>query len=181
MGEVGKGEIGMLEEQGKALGLGPGCLAAYLSIAAHGSIGGAVRATGKRVETFREHYRHALNKGMPDIRPDDRKNRTQSRPGAVTAGRLRELVEAQGYKCAISGMELKPETASVDHRVPLSRGGAHTIDNVQLVHEQVQRAKGNMTDEEFVDMCRKVVKNASRRAQERADSGPCLFGDVGVA
>lgn len=79
------------------------------------------------------------------------------------------LIERQGYRCALSGRELTPEAASIDHRIPISRGGAHDLGNVQIVHHQVNSAKGTMTAEEFIALCRDVVKH-HRRAQPASQS-----------
>lgn len=37
----------------------------------------------------------------------------------------------------------------VDHRVPLSRGGAHALDNLQMLCLQCNRSKGDKLEEEF--------------------------------
>ena len=52
-----------------------------------------------------------------------------TKPRAVTAKMILEMIERQGRRCALSGKELTPETASLDHVVPLSRGGAHDLTN----------------------------------------------------
>jgi 5-methylcytosine-specific restriction endonuclease McrA len=54
---------------------------------------------------------------------------------------------------------LTPETASLDHTLPLSRGGAHDISNLQVLDYQANTAKGSLTVEEFVELCRDVVGN----------------------
>jgi 5-methylcytosine-specific restriction endonuclease McrA len=71
----------------------------------------------------------------------------------MRAAQLQLILESQGIKCALSGRELRPDNCSLDHRTPLSRGGQHVIENVHLVSEEVNRAKGSMTVEEFVAMC----------------------------
>jgi 5-methylcytosine-specific restriction endonuclease McrA len=68
-----------------------------------------------------------------------------------------ELLRCQDYRCALTGRLLTPETASLDHRVPLSRGGPNTMDNVIIVHRSVNRAKGTLLVEEFIAMCQEVV------------------------
>jgi 5-methylcytosine-specific restriction endonuclease McrA len=57
------------------------------------------------------------------------------------------LVERQRYRCALSGRELTPETTALDHILPVRRGGAHVIENSQLLHKDVNRAKGPLTSE----------------------------------
>jgi 5-methylcytosine-specific restriction endonuclease McrA len=71
------------------------------------------------------------------------------------AGRkeIRELIEKQCYKCALSGVPLDPDNAELDHIVPVSDGGDHSIDNLQVLHKVVNRMKGAMSNEEFVKWC----------------------------
>lgn len=80
----------------------------------------------------------------------------------ITAKALLRLIESQGYACALSGLPLTPETAAIDHKIPVSRGGAHDISNLQVLHENVNISKRNMLPEEFVDMCVKVANYARR-------------------
>jgi len=82
----------------------------------------------------------------------------------ITATQVLELVERQDYRCAISGRKLTPETASLDHIVPFSRGGEHNISNVWVVDHQVNIAKGTMTLEEFMAMCRDVINHQDGKA-----------------
>ena len=83
---------------------------------------------------------------------------------SVSPKQILGLIEEQQYRCALSGRELTPETASLDHAIPLSRGGAHDITNVQVLDYQVNSAKGTMTIDEFVTMCRAVAAHAERMA-----------------
>ena len=91
----------------------------------------------------------------------------------VTAGQVLKLVRRQDFKCAISGRTLTPETASLDHIVPLGRGGEHTLANIWIVNHQVNLAKGTLSVEEFVSMCCDVV-----RCQESRRDGPASRGEV---
>jgi len=77
----------------------------------------------------------------------------------ITAKQVLELVKQQGFRCPISNRELTPETASLDHIVPLGRGGDHDLSNVWIVHHEVNSAKGTLTFEEFVALCREVVRH----------------------
>ena len=81
----------------------------------------------------------------------------------VTATNIKALVEKQGYRCAITGRELTPQNASLDHIQPLARGGKNKIENVWIVDHQVNVAKGTLTMEEFVLLCREVVKHFDGR------------------
>ena len=69
---------------------------------------------------------------------------------------LMDLLEQQEYRCALSGVKLTPEMAELDHKVPLSKGGSNAISNVQWVHKRINRMKGSMKQDDFIDMCSKV-------------------------
>lgn len=45
--------------------------------------------------------------------------------------------------CAICGREMSDQDKSLDHKVPISRGGAHTIENLQVAHLRCNQRKGN--------------------------------------
>jgi hypothetical protein len=77
--------------------------------------------------------------------------------GDVSTENIMRLLEYQQYRCALTGRELSPETASLDHIIPIRLGGAHAMENVQVLHKDVNRAKGSFTNEAFIDMCREVV------------------------
>lgn len=77
--------------------------------------------------------------------------------GRITTSSVLRLVEFQRYRCAMTGRSLTPETASLDHIVPVRLGGEHVIENVQVLHKEVNRAKATMTSEEFIRLCREVV------------------------
>jgi len=52
--------------------------------------------------------------------------------GTITDTSLSKLQEAQGWICALC-QEPLPELPSPDHITPLTKGGAHTISNIQIV------------------------------------------------
>ena len=89
------------------------------------------------------------------------------RPGrhrAICTRDLLNLLAAQHYRCALTGRVLEPANAAMDHMLPVSRGGRHLIENIQLLEKSVNRAKGTMTNEEFLAMCRDVVAWADDRS-----------------
>ena len=80
-------------------------------------------------------------------------------PGTkLTTAILRKMIDDQGYKCALTGWVLEPKDASCDHIEPLSKGGPHVAENAQIIHSEVNRAKGTMNNEEFISMCMAVVR-----------------------
>ena len=92
---------------------------------------------------------------MSDLEPDDLA--AYERLDLPTAAYIRARLESQGYRCALSGVALTPETTQMDHAMPLSRGGTHDATNLLCVTADVNRAKGRMTVDEFVSLCCRVV------------------------
>lgn len=88
---------------------------------------------------------------------------TQANPdqaGKVTIEGLRAILIRQQYRCALSGVVLSPDCASLDHIVPLSKGGRHVLSNCQIVHPIVNRLKADMSQEEFVGWAKLIASAA---------------------
>jgi 5-methylcytosine-specific restriction endonuclease McrA len=79
--------------------------------------------------------------------------------GTVNLQAVLDLLTRQGFRCALTGRNLTPETASLDHVVPICRGGAHHIGNTQVLERTVNRAKGTLTNDEFLALCREVCRH----------------------
>jgi 5-methylcytosine-specific restriction endonuclease McrA len=89
--------------------------------------------------------------------------------GNINNEGITRILDAQSYRCALTGRHLQPEDASLDHIVPVSRGGPHLLENVQVLHTAVNRAKGALTTAEFIALCREVSAWADHpRDQEHA-------------
>lgn len=88
-------------------------------------------------------------------------------PGSITTSSLRALLESQSYKCALTSWDLTPETATVDHVVPVSDGGDHDISNLQFVHFSVNRAKGTMSQQDFIALCVAVARKNLGSSDEK--------------
>lgn len=72
---------------------------------------------------------------------------------------LRDSFLRQEGRCAYSGELLVPgDNASLDHKQPVSRGGADTPDNLQWVTKVVNDCKRNLTHDEFITLCRRVTQ-----------------------
>jgi len=68
-----------------------------------------------------------------------------------------QLLKTQGFRCALTGIELTPQTARLDHIVPVSKGGTDVIENLQWLHIDANTAKATMAQDQFIAMCRKVA------------------------
>ena len=62
----------------------------------------------------------------------------------------RRLVEKYGWSCYYCGRELFPQNATIDHKVPLSRGGTEKIGNKVLACKRCNGKKKSMDEKEFL-------------------------------
>lgn len=75
---------------------------------------------------------------------------------------LKTLLESQSFKCAYTSQPISiGEDATIDHILPRSRGGENIIENLQWVSWKANWSKGNMTHEEFIEMCYAVCETQS--------------------
>lgn len=72
------------------------------------------------------HVRRARIANAPEIRPVKRL----------------EIAERDGWKCHICGKRVTKKDWSLDHLVPLSKGGSHTPENVALAHRRCNSRRG---------------------------------------
>jgi len=87
--------------------------------------------------------------------------------GPVSTANVLALLARQDYRCALTGWALTPDTAALDHIVPLRYGGEHRIENTQVLHKDVNRAKNSMTNPEFAQLCDCVAAQWRRRQGAR--------------
>ncbi len=93
-----------------------------------------------------------VNRALESVRRRDRKSKISHRQWdrATRAGlvadksiTLAKLFKRDTGTCAACNDWVKPRYASIDHIHPLSRGGAHTWANVQLMHLKCNLRKSN--------------------------------------
>lgn len=83
----------------------------------------------------------------------------------ITAEWLKKQLTAQDGKCGLSGRPIDLLTCEVDHILPRTRGGSDDLENLRLVCTRANEAKGNMTDEEFLALCREIIGRAIMQAE----------------
>jgi CRISPR/Cas system Type II protein with McrA/HNH and RuvC-like nuclease domain len=128
-----------------------------------GTAAGAAKIMGVRIATAREQLRDISNRlgfeRTSDLLGDKESSlplRVSKRKSDATAAKMLDMIKKQEYRCALSGVHLEPSNASVDHIVPVSKGGTDCTFNLQWVDSLVNKAKGTMTNEEFILMCKRV-------------------------
>ena len=73
---------------------------------------------------------------------------------------LKELLLSQNFICAISGKVLIPGVnASIDHIVPVSKGGGDSVLNLQWVDLQINMMKSNLLHDEFIQTMKQVLQH----------------------
>ncbi len=92
--------------------------------------------------------------------------------GGVRVAEVMAIVESQNRRCALSGRLLTPETAALDHKLPVARGGEHRFGNLQVLDKAVNRAKGTLINEEFIAMCGEVWRHAGALSAPNGANAP---------
>ena len=73
-----------------------------------------------------------------------------------------DIVEIYGYDtfCYLSGepINLLKRNYNFDHKVPVSRGGDNSLGNLGITHEVVNRMKSDLTPEELMEWCKKILE-----------------------
>lgn len=68
--------------------------------------------------------------------------------------KINEKMKKQNYKCIYCRADLK-DNYSLDHILPLSRGGTNDIDNIDVVCKSCNTSKGRRTKEEYLKILHK--------------------------
>jgi hypothetical protein len=72
---------------------------------------------------------------------------------------IKEMLDGQSYRCALTDDLLTPDNMELDHVVSLSSGGENLLANVRWVTRDANRAKQHLTDHELLVLCKKIVKH----------------------
>lgn len=78
-------------------------------------------------------------------------------------GKFWDKLEMQGFRCHYTGIEIIPGVnASIDHKVPVSRGGSRTdIANCVWCDRDINAFKNDATDDEFIALCKRIAARFS--------------------
>lgn len=93
----------------------------------------------------------------------------QKANGAESASylELATLWKTQRGRCVMTDRILTRENAHLDHIVPLVRGGWSTISNLRWVHKDFNYAKRDLSDADFLDLCKDVVAVGALLSESR--------------
>ena len=77
---------------------------------------------------------------------------------------IRRIWDEQGGICDVTGDHLVPGVnASLDHRIPVSRGGDCSRENLRWIVKMANYIKSDSSEEDLLTFCRKVVAHDERR------------------
>jgi 5-methylcytosine-specific restriction endonuclease McrA len=74
--------------------------------------------------------------------------------GVITAKDLWSIAKLQRLLCPLTGLKLNSDNMSVDHIIPISKGGLNIKLNIRLVHKWANKMRLNYSDDELINMCK---------------------------
>ena len=92
-----------------------------------------------------------------------------------------DVVEKIGTKpvCYLTGLKInveEPTTYSLDHRVPVSKGGSNDLENLEICSIEANKAKADLTLDEFYKLCEDVL--AWRKKCKKREARRKFFKDI---
>jgi 5-methylcytosine-specific restriction endonuclease McrA len=78
--------------------------------------------------------------------------------GQVTPEQWQLLLKRHRFSCFYCGTKLQPANRTLDHKIPLSRGGRNTINNVVPACRPCNQRKMRMTTKEFLARIKRIQK-----------------------
>lgn len=80
----------------------------------------------------------------------------------LTAFDLWKIAKKQKLICPFTGFKLTKENMSVDHVLPVSKGGSNHPSNIRLIHKWVNLMLGVHSDDDFLKMCQIIIDYKNR-------------------
>tara|TARA_R110002110_G_scaffold50151_2_gene148643 strand:+ start:2732 stop:3367 length:636 start_codon:yes stop_codon:yes gene_type:complete len=92
-----------------------------------------------------------------------------------------DVVEKIGTKpvCYLTGVKInvdEPKKYSLDHRVPVAHGGSNDLENLEICSLQANKAKADLTLDEFYKLCEDVL--AWRKKCKKREARRKFFKDI---
>lgn len=128
----------------------------------------------KRQHPFKSKLEHFLNKKSTYVKKlpistiksllNKKLSRFKLRNKNMSNITLEEVINKFGENpiCYLTGEQLdisKPSTYHFDHIIPPSKGGDNSLDNLGICTKTVNMAKSDLTKDEFINLCKKVLLN----------------------
>lgn len=78
---------------------------------------------------------------------------------SLSTKEIRETVKLQDNKCYLTGLPLTADNVSLDHIVPISKGGSGNKENLGLVVLSVNYMKRTLSVSELINYCELILLN----------------------
>lgn len=75
------------------------------------------------------------------------------------------VLERDDGVCGICGVDVNPNKFAIDHVIPITRGGTHTYDNVQVAHPRCNTVKHDRLMDEMTDDERQKLARIAENLQ----------------
>lgn len=122
----------------------------------------------KTREYVRKHYKeHAVERRAYAIESYHRRRALKSGKVYDVDITIEALMQRDDHKCGLCGGYVEWGSESIDHILPISRGGLHVWSNVQITHRVCNSAKGNCTQEEY-DEGKRGTNNLEQRHERKS-------------
>lgn len=111
-------------------------------------------------EQYKRSDRHLFTDKVYDFINRNHKNIGETME-AITEKDIMEKF-GENPKCYLTGQPIdiyKPRTYNFDHKVPVSRGGTNTLDNLGICTRNANASKADMTCDEYLELCKTVLIN----------------------
>lgn len=112
------------------------------------SYGARWRANNREYTIEKSRADYEANPAAAKARWHKRRALLKGADGTHSAEDVERINAAQCFECVYCGASTATKK-SVDHIIPLSRGGSNWPDNIQILCPRCNRAKWDRTDEEF--------------------------------
>jgi len=114
---------------------------------------------GKAI-VINEDYKKFKRKQIINQRPIQKKLVETNTDRITFSKQTRQMVMSKyNCTCPICGKTIRDDELSIDHIVPLSRGGSNDLTNLRPTHQICNRMKNNNTDEEFYNSVSDIACN----------------------
>lgn len=107
------------------------------------------REKNSEVVKFRSHKWYSENKDRHAVLGRNYRARKNSVGGTHTAADIANLLEKQKGKCAWCLISFGTEKPTVDHYIPLARGGSNDVKNLRLLHKSCNSRKSSKDPVDF--------------------------------